>query len=182
MPFTIRPLTRPALAGIAIAAMISLTACSAPQLDANLTAASTYASPSSAAQFSEGEVNIQMTIQNNTTSPLTLSWSGLSGDGAHWDSRPQATLGAGASEVLTGYTHFHLTDLAMQVNYETASGDLAQFHVTANGNQNVNSTTGTGVTLDNGGTATDLTIDATVNQPTGFYDYAVASMVLQPVS
>jgi hypothetical protein len=123
-----------------------------------------------------------MAIENNTNAPLTLSWSGLSGDGAHWDSRPQATLGAGASEVLTGYTHFHLTDLGMQVNYETASGDLAQFHVTADGNQNVNSTTGTGVTLDDGGPATDLNIDATVNQPTSFYDYAAASMVLQPAS
>jgi hypothetical protein len=182
LSFTIRPVTCAALASIVIAAAMSLSACSAPKLDANLAAASGSASPSSTAQFSEGEVNIQMTIVNDTTTPLTLSWSGLSGDGAHWDRRPQATLGAGASEVLTGYTHFHLTDLGMQANYETASGDLAQFHVTANGNQNVNSTTGTGVTLDNGGTATDLAIDATVDQPTGFYDYAVASMVLQPVS
>jgi hypothetical protein len=138
----------------------------------------------SPANYSEGAVNIDLKITNNTGAPMTLSWDGLSGSLDHWNTRPQATLGAGASEYVTGYSHDLFAELSMAVNYTTASGDLATFDVQAsNGNPaDENTMTGTGVVQGNGTPATDLATATTITPAPGGYDYAVATATIGPVT
>ena len=142
------------------------------------------AATSSPVNYSEGAVNIDLKISNNTGAPMTLGWYGLSGSLDHWNNRPQATLGAGDSEYLTGYSHDMFAELAMAVNYTTASGDLATFDVQAsNGNpSDENTMTGTGVVQGNGSPATDLATTTTISADNGGYNYAVATATIGPAT
>ncbi|GGL97492.1 hypothetical protein [Nakamurella endophytica] len=133
------------------------------------------------ANFSQGAVNIDLTITNNSGAPMTLQWDGLTGTDDHWDQQPQQVLAKGASEEVTGYSHVLTDPLSMAINYTTASGDLAAFDVQAQ-QWTDNGTTGTEVTQSNGLPATDLSIAASVSLPAGVWDHAVATATIGPAS
>ena len=167
-----------------IAALLLIPAASAGLLlgASGIAGAATPApAPAAApANFSTGAVNIDLTVTNTTDSPMTLTWSGLTGTVDHWDKRPLAILPAKSSEEITGYSHDLADELDMAMTYQSASGDIASVDVQAD-EWTGNNTTGTGATQADGQPATDLKTTASINSP-GKFDYAVAAVVIDAIS
>ena len=132
------------------------------------------------AGYSTGAVNIDLTVSNTTDSPMTLTWSGLTGTVEHWDKRPLAVLPAKSAEEVTGYSHDLADELDMAMTYQTASGDIASVDVQAD-EWTGNGSTGTAITQADGQPATDLKTTASVNSP-GRFDYAVATITIGTTS
>ncbi|MDR6972724.1 hypothetical protein [Leifsonia shinshuensis] len=133
-----------------------------------------------AKDYTEGGVNIQMIINNDTDQVLTLASDGLNGSLKHWNAQPQATVPAGGCEIITGYSHNMFAELSMYVEYRTGSGETAMFTAQANDSTGANHTNGTGVVKRDGSPAQDLRIDASISTPSS-YDWATATETIEPL-
>jgi hypothetical protein len=124
-----------AVAGAMVAAAAGGTAGAANAATANPAHTESHvasaSSDSCSSNWTKGWTSVDLTIQNNTSFPLTFD-PDLSGPSAgHWNERPVTTLEPGQCEVVNAYAATDVHIFNLNVVYTTPWGDYMPFEGTA---------------------------------------------------